>query len=125
MHVVRTKITNLEVKVDGLKKSEEAKLHREHVEVDLSAQMNSKDRDLAGKDAEIVELKHRLREAHEGLETEKQKTDSLEIDLTAESVKAETAEEVHQVSLASLNLARRTMRRCNQRWSLFYLIVNG
>ncbi|KAJ0441464.1 hypothetical protein HanIR_Chr16g0798051 [Helianthus annuus] len=114
MHVIRTKITNLVVQVDGLKKSEadfmakyeEAKSHRERIEVDLSAQINSKDWDLASKDAEIAELKRRLREVHEGLEAEKQKTDSLEIDLTAERVKAETAEEARQVSLASLNLAQ-------------------
>ncbi|KAF5756378.1 hypothetical protein HanXRQr2_Chr17g0813951 [Helianthus annuus] len=113
MHVVRTKITNLEAQVEGLKKSEadfrdryeEAQSHRECVEVDLSAQIISKYRDLAGKDAEIANLKRRLHEAQEGLEAEKkileaerQKTDSLEINLVAEKVKAE-------VSLAALNVA--------------------
>ncbi|MFS7998844.1 hypothetical protein Hanom_Chr12g01158821 [Helianthus anomalus] len=96
MHDVRTKIANLEVQVEGLKKSEEdfkakyeeGKSHRERVEVDLSAQINNKDCDLAGKDAEIAELKRRMRESHKGLEAEKQKTDSLEIDLIAERSKA-------------------------------------
>ncbi|KAM0027658.1 hypothetical protein Hdeb2414_s0019g00542761 [Helianthus debilis subsp. tardiflorus] len=74
--------------------------------VDLSAQILSKDRDLAGKDAEIAELKRCLREAQEGMEVEKEKTKSLEIDLTAEKVKAETAEEAHKVSIAALNLAQ-------------------
>ncbi|MFS7968850.1 hypothetical protein Hanom_Chr09g00802351 [Helianthus anomalus] len=79
MHVAHTKITNFEPQVEGLKKYEadlkakyeEAKSHRERVEVDLSAQIISKDMDLAGKDAKIVELKCRLREAHEGLDAEK------------------------------------------------------
>ncbi|MFS7913794.1 hypothetical protein Hanom_Chr02g00145881 [Helianthus anomalus] len=71
MYVARTKITNLEAQVEELKKSEasykekyeEAKSHRERVEVDLSPQILRKDRDLAGKDTEIAELKRHLREA--------------------------------------------------------------
>ncbi|KAJ0932311.1 hypothetical protein HanPSC8_Chr04g0172201 [Helianthus annuus] len=89
MFTARTKITNLEAQVEGLKKSEaefkekyeETKSHRERAEVDLNAQILSKDRDLAGKDAEIAELKRRLREEQEGLEAEQQKNESMEIDL--------------------------------------------
>ncbi|KAJ0434628.1 hypothetical protein HanOQP8_Chr17g0669031 [Helianthus annuus] len=81
MHVARTKITNLEAQVEGLKKSEadfrdryeEARSHIEHVEI---------------------------------LEAERQKTDSLEIDLAAEKVKAEIAEEACKVSLTALNVAQ-------------------
>ncbi|KAF5818871.1 hypothetical protein HanXRQr2_Chr02g0071071 [Helianthus annuus] len=107
MYAARTKITNLEAQVKELKKSEasykekyeEAKSHRERVEVDLSPQILRKDRDLAGKDTEIAKLKRQLREAQEGLEAEKQKTESLEVDLIAEKVKAETAEEARKVSM--------------------------
>ncbi|MFS8006296.1 hypothetical protein Hanom_Chr14g01247551 [Helianthus anomalus] len=67
----RVKITSLEADVANLKNSEaafkekyeEAKSHRERVEVALNAKILSKDRDLAGKDAEIAELKRRLFEA--------------------------------------------------------------
>ncbi|KAJ0611799.1 hypothetical protein HanHA300_Chr01g0019841 [Helianthus annuus] len=111
MFATRTKITNLEAHVKELKKSEvgykekyeEAKSHRERVEVDLFAQIISKDRDLAGKDAEIVELNRCLREAQEGLEAERQKNESMEIDLTAEKVKADTAEEAHKIANSILN----------------------
>ncbi|MFS7995854.1 hypothetical protein Hanom_Chr12g01122951 [Helianthus anomalus] len=117
MFSMRTKITNLEARIEELKKSEadykdkyeEAKSHRERIEgllVDLSAQIISKDRDLTSKDAEIAELKRRLREAQEGLEAEKQKNESMEIDLAAEKVKAETAEEARKVSLSALNVAQ-------------------
>ncbi|KAM0056622.1 hypothetical protein Hdeb2414_s0006g00220571 [Helianthus debilis subsp. tardiflorus] len=65
MFAVRTKITNLKVRVEELKKSEsdykdkyeEAKSHCEHVEVlqvELSQQIITKDKDLAGKDVEIA-----------------------------------------------------------------------
>ncbi|KAJ0670395.1 hypothetical protein HanOQP8_Chr13g0473691 [Helianthus annuus] len=68
MFAARTKITNLEAQVTGLKKSEadfkekyeEAKSHSERVEVELNAQILCKDRDLAGKDTKIAELKRRL-----------------------------------------------------------------
>ncbi|KAJ0804628.1 hypothetical protein HanPI659440_Chr02g0040211 [Helianthus annuus] len=114
MFAVRTKITNLEARVEELKKSktdykdkyEEAKSHRERVEVDLSAQIINKDRDLAGNDTEIAELKRRLHEAQEGLEAEKQENASMEIDLAAEKVKAETTKEARKVSLAALNVAQ-------------------
>ncbi|KAF5778941.1 hypothetical protein HanRHA438_Chr12g0564811 [Helianthus annuus] len=109
MYVMRTKISNLVAHVEELKKSEadykekyeEAKSHRERVEVDLSAQIISKDRDLASKDAKIAEFKHRLPEALKGLEEEKQKTESQEIDLITEKVKAETAEKERKVSLTT------------------------
>ncbi|MFS7986125.1 hypothetical protein Hanom_Chr11g01006721 [Helianthus anomalus] len=67
MFAARTKITNSEA------------------EVDLNAQILSKNRHLAGKDAEIAELKRRLFEAQK-------KNESLEIDLAEEKVKADTAE---------------------------------
>ncbi|KAF5781624.1 hypothetical protein HanPI659440_Chr11g0417651 [Helianthus annuus] len=114
MYAARAKITNLEAEVQGLKKSkadfkegyEEARSHRECVEVELNAQILSKDRDLTGKDTEIAELKRRLREAHEGLDAEKQKVESLEIDLKAEKVKVETAEEARKISTSTLNVAQ-------------------
>ncbi|KAM0035838.1 hypothetical protein Hdeb2414_s0015g00451251 [Helianthus debilis subsp. tardiflorus] len=66
----------------------------------------SKHRDLASKDAEIVELKRRLFEAHE-------KNEPLEIDLEAEKVKAEiaeearkAAEEARQIKTSALNVAQ-------------------
>ncbi|KAF5766620.1 hypothetical protein HanRHA438_Chr15g0729681 [Helianthus annuus] len=109
MFAARTKFTNLKACVEELKKSEsdykdkyeEAKSHRERVEilqVELSQQIITRDKDLAGKDVEIPELKRRLREVQESLEAEKQKSDSLEIDLTVEKVKAETAEEVFKIA---------------------------
>ncbi|MFS7938178.1 hypothetical protein Hanom_Chr05g00436351 [Helianthus anomalus] len=71
----------------------------------LNARMVNKDKDLAAKDVEIVELKRRLFEAHD-------KNESLEIDLKAERVKAETAEEAKKkaeeardISTSALNMA--------------------
>ncbi|MFS7953663.1 hypothetical protein Hanom_Chr07g00621281 [Helianthus anomalus] len=87
-------ITNLEAEVASLKdKYEEAKSDRERAEI------LSKDRDLAGKDAEIAELKHKLFEAQE-------KNDSLEIDLAAEKVKVDTAKEARKISTSALNVAQ-------------------
>ncbi|MFS7937927.1 hypothetical protein Hanom_Chr05g00433511 [Helianthus anomalus] len=88
---VRTKITNLEAQVEGLKKSEvyfkakyeEAKSNRERVEFLLASTLS------------VFISK-----------AEKQKTDSLEVDLAVEKVKAESAEEARKVSLAALNLAQ-------------------
>ncbi|KAJ0716353.1 hypothetical protein HanPI659440_Chr13g0511691 [Helianthus annuus] len=99
MFTARTKITNLEAEVSSLKeKIKETKPDRE------CAEILRKDRDLAGKDAEIAELKRRLFEVHE-------KNESLEIDLAAEKVKADTtqeahkaAEEAHQISTSALNV---------------------
>ncbi|KAJ0561555.1 hypothetical protein HanHA300_Chr06g0224261 [Helianthus annuus] len=136
MFAARTKITNLKVCVEELKKSEsdykekceEAKSHCEHVEVlqvELSQQIITKDKDLAGKDVEIAELRRRLREAQENLEAEKQKNDSLEIDLTAEKVKAETAEEARKVSQAALKVARKITLRFSRQWSPFSLTWDG
>ncbi|KAM0041209.1 hypothetical protein Hdeb2414_s0011g00363641 [Helianthus debilis subsp. tardiflorus] len=87
MYVACAKIISLEADVANLKKSEaafkekyeEAKSHRERVEVELNAQILSKDRDLAGKDVEIAKLKRRLRKAQEGQDAEKQKVESFEI----------------------------------------------
>ncbi|KAF5814178.1 hypothetical protein HanXRQr2_Chr03g0107851 [Helianthus annuus] len=114
MFAARTKITNLEAEVASLKKSEaafkekykEANSQGERVEVELNTQVLSKDRDLAGKDAEIADLKRRLFEAQE-------KNESLEIDLAAEKVKADTAEEARKaaeearkISISALNVAK-------------------
>ncbi|KAJ0561287.1 hypothetical protein HanHA300_Chr06g0221191 [Helianthus annuus] len=90
MFVAHTKVTNLEAEVVSLnEKIEEAKSDRERVEI------LSKDRDLAGKDAEIAE-----------------KNESLEIDLATEKVKADTAEEARkateearQISTSTFNVA--------------------
>ncbi|KAJ0781602.1 hypothetical protein HanPI659440_Chr06g0251121 [Helianthus annuus] len=66
MSVACTKITNVESKVATLKgKVEDAQADRERVEVELSMRIVNKDKDLAAKDVEIVELKRRLFEAHE------------------------------------------------------------
>ncbi|KAJ0815949.1 hypothetical protein HanPI659440_Chr00c25g0736161 [Helianthus annuus] len=109
MFAARTEITNLKARVDALTKSdadfkekyEEAKLHRERVEVlevELSQKLIDKNKDLACKDVVIAELQRRLRESQEALEVEKQRGESLEIDLAAEKVKAETTEEARKVS---------------------------
>ncbi|KAJ0956674.1 hypothetical protein HanPSC8_Chr01g0018181 [Helianthus annuus] len=52
--------------------------------VELEQKLIVKDKDLAGKDVEIAKLKRCLRESQEALEAEKQKGESLEIDLMAE-----------------------------------------
>ncbi|MFS7912193.1 hypothetical protein Hanom_Chr02g00127031 [Helianthus anomalus] len=113
MFATRTKITNLEAKVSSLKKSEasfkekyeEANSQRERVEGDLNPRIMSKDRDLAEKDAEIAELNRRLFKAQE-------KNESLELDLAAEKVRADTAEEARKateetrkISTSALNVA--------------------
>ncbi|KAJ0525416.1 hypothetical protein HanRHA438_Chr09g0391521 [Helianthus annuus] len=90
MFAVCSKITNLEAEVISLKeKIEEAKSDRERAE-----------------DVEIAELKRRLFEAHE-------KNESLEIDLVAEKVKADTAEEARKaaeearkINTSALNVAQ-------------------
>ncbi|MFS8034071.1 hypothetical protein Hanom_Chr17g01576901 [Helianthus anomalus] len=69
MFVARTKITNLEAHVEELKKSE---LTTKPNMKKPNRTESVKDRELAGKDAEIAELKRRLRKAQEGLEAEKQ-----------------------------------------------------
>ncbi|MFS8003197.1 hypothetical protein Hanom_Chr13g01211051 [Helianthus anomalus] len=56
---------------------------------ELKAQVSSKDKDLATKDVEIIELKRRLHEQTD-------KNESLEIDHEAERVKAAIAEEAKQ-----------------------------
>ncbi|KAJ0764971.1 hypothetical protein HanPI659440_Chr08g0298241 [Helianthus annuus] len=87
-------------------KVEEAQADRERVEVELNAQIVNKNKDLAAKDVEITELECRLYEAHE-------KSESLEIDLAAEKVKADTAEEARKaaeeagnISTSALNVAQ-------------------
>ncbi|MFS7968194.1 hypothetical protein Hanom_Chr09g00794631 [Helianthus anomalus] len=99
MFAVRTENSNLKARVEELKKYEanykdkyeEAKSPRERVEilqVELSQQIPRMDKDLAGKVVEIAELKRRLHEVQENMEVERQKSDSLEIDLAAEKVKS-------------------------------------
>ncbi|KAJ0799859.1 hypothetical protein HanPI659440_Chr03g0096231 [Helianthus annuus] len=77
-----------------------------NIKAELNARVESRDMDLAAKDVEIAELKRRLFEAHE-------KSESLEIDLEAERVKAETAEEAKKkaeeardISTSALNVAQ-------------------
>ncbi|KAJ0766349.1 hypothetical protein HanPI659440_Chr08g0314431 [Helianthus annuus] len=74
--------------------------------VELKTQVSSKDKDLTAKDVEIAELKRCLQEQTD-------KSESLEIDLEAERVKAATAEEakkkaeeVRDVSTSALNVAQ-------------------
>ncbi|MFS7943205.1 hypothetical protein Hanom_Chr06g00497521 [Helianthus anomalus] len=102
MYAARTKITNLEAEIVTLKgKVEEAQADRERFEVELNVQIVSKNKDLASKGVEIVELKRRLFEAHE-----------KKIDLVAENVRADTteearkaAEEARDISTSGLNVA--------------------
>ncbi|MFS7921080.1 hypothetical protein Hanom_Chr03g00232481 [Helianthus anomalus] len=72
----------------------------------FTSQVPSKDKDLVAKDIEIAELKRRLQEQTD-------KSESLEIDLEAERVKAATAEEAKKkveeardVSTSALNVAQ-------------------
>ncbi|KAJ0669256.1 hypothetical protein HanPI659440_Chr17g0698941 [Helianthus annuus] len=84
MYASCSKITDLEAQIATLKgKVEEVPADKDRVEAELNAR---KDKELAAKDVEIAELKRQLFEAHD-------KNESLEIDLEAERVKAETAEE--------------------------------
>ncbi|KAM0055177.1 hypothetical protein Hdeb2414_s0006g00203041 [Helianthus debilis subsp. tardiflorus] len=105
MYAARSKITDLEAEIATLKgKVEEAQADKECVE--LNARIVNKDKNLAAKDVEIAELKRLLFEAHD-------KNESLEIDLEAESVKAEIAEEAkkaameaHDICTSALNVAQ-------------------
>ncbi|KAM0003136.1 hypothetical protein Hdeb2414_s0017g00503011 [Helianthus debilis subsp. tardiflorus] len=84
MYVARSKIIELEAQIATLKgKVEEVQADKDRVEAELNAR---KDKELAAKDVEIAKLKHRFFEAHH-------KNESLEVDLEAERVKFETAEE--------------------------------
>ncbi|KAJ0448723.1 hypothetical protein HanHA89_Chr17g0720261 [Helianthus annuus] len=87
-------------------KVEEVQADKGRVEAELNVRVESKDKDLAAKDVEIAELKRRLFEAHD-------KNKSLEIDLEAERVKVETAEEAKKkaeeardISTSALNVAQ-------------------
>ncbi|KAF5759312.1 hypothetical protein HanXRQr2_Chr16g0739721 [Helianthus annuus] len=107
MYAARSKITDLEAEVVDLKgKVEDGQADKERIEAELKTQVSSKDKDLAAKDVEIVELKRRLQEQTD-------KSESLEIDLEAERGKAATAEEARQkaeeardVSTSALNIAQ-------------------
>ncbi|KAJ0932570.1 hypothetical protein HanPSC8_Chr04g0175161 [Helianthus annuus] len=94
MYAARSKITDLEAQITTLK--------GKFKEFELNAR---KDKELAAKDVEIAELKRRLLESHD-------KNELLEIDLEAERVKAETAEEAKKkaeeardISTSALNVA--------------------
>ncbi|KAM0046017.1 hypothetical protein Hdeb2414_s0009g00310871 [Helianthus debilis subsp. tardiflorus] len=90
MYAARSKITDLEAQVADLKgKVEDERTDKERVEAELKAQVSSRDKDLAAKDVEIAELKHRLQE-----KTDKSK--SLEIDLESE----------RDISTSALNVAQ-------------------
>ncbi|MFS8018861.1 hypothetical protein Hanom_Chr15g01397031 [Helianthus anomalus] len=80
MYAARAKIIDFEAQNATLTKKVEEK---------LKAQVASRDKDLHAKDVEVAELKRRLREHTD-------KSESLEIDLEAERVKAATAEEAKQ-----------------------------
>ncbi|MFS7967287.1 putative intermediate filament, rod domain, coil 1B [Helianthus anomalus] len=107
IYVAHSKITDLEAEIATLKgKVDETQADKECVEAELNARVENRDKDLAAKDVEIEELKRRLFEAHE-------KNESLEIDLEAERVKAETAEEAkkaavegREISTSALNVAQ-------------------
>ncbi|KAJ0782954.1 hypothetical protein HanLR1_Chr01g0014101 [Helianthus annuus] len=107
MYAARTKITDLEAQNATLtNKVEDAEADKERVEAELKAQVASRDKYLHTKDVENAELKHRLREQTD-------KSESLEIDLVAERVKAATAEEAKQkaneareISTSALNVAQ-------------------
>ncbi|KAM0061961.1 hypothetical protein Hdeb2414_s0004g00142391 [Helianthus debilis subsp. tardiflorus] len=81
------KITELEGKIVELTgKVEDMQAAKEHAEAELKAQLVGKDKDLAAKDVEIAELKCRMQEQVD-------RSESLEIDLEAETAKAASAEE--------------------------------
>ncbi|KAM0055877.1 hypothetical protein Hdeb2414_s0006g00211241 [Helianthus debilis subsp. tardiflorus] len=66
MYVVCSKITDLEAQVATLKgKVEEVEADNEHLEAELKAQVASKDKDLAAKDVEIVEITNSIMNATE------------------------------------------------------------
>ncbi|KAM0043957.1 hypothetical protein Hdeb2414_s0010g00347511 [Helianthus debilis subsp. tardiflorus] len=104
MYAARSKITGLEAQSATLKGNvEEVHADKERTEAELNAR---KDKELVAKDVEIAELKRRLFEAID-------KKESLEIDLEAEKVKADTteeakknAEEVRDISTSALNIAQ-------------------
>ncbi|KAJ0702232.1 hypothetical protein HanPI659440_Chr14g0527051 [Helianthus annuus] len=104
MYVAHSKITDLEAQIATLKgKVEEVQVDKERAETELNTR---KDKELAAKDVEIVELKRRLFEAID-------KNESLEIDLEAEKVKADTAketkkkaEEARDISTSALNVVQ-------------------
>ncbi|KAJ0643694.1 hypothetical protein HanOQP8_Chr16g0603391 [Helianthus annuus] len=107
MYATRNKITDLEAQITTLtKKVEDVGEDKECIEAELQAQVASRDKDLHAKDVEIAELKRRLRK-------QTNKSESLEIDLEAERVKAATAEEPKQkaeeardISTSALNVAQ-------------------
>ncbi|KAF5755715.1 hypothetical protein HanXRQr2_Chr17g0805881 [Helianthus annuus] len=112
-YAARSKIVELKGKVADLtakvEDAQAAQAAKEQTEVELAgvkAQLSGKDKDLMAKDVEIAELKRHLQEQVD-------KSESLEIDLEAEKVKATTAEEAKQkaeevrdISTTALNVAQ-------------------
>ncbi|KAJ0668620.1 hypothetical protein HanPI659440_Chr17g0691491 [Helianthus annuus] len=104
MYAARSKITDLEAQISTLKgKVKEVQADKDRVEAELNA---CKDKELAAKDVEIAELKRQVFEVHD-------KNKSLEIDLEAERVMADTAEEAKKkaeeardMSTSALNVAK-------------------
>ncbi|MFS7935501.1 hypothetical protein Hanom_Chr05g00404221 [Helianthus anomalus] len=107
MYAAHSKITDLEAQNATLtKKVEDVEVDKERVEAELKVEVANRDKDLHAKDVEIAELKRRLREQTD-------KSESLDIDLEAERVKAATAEEAKQkadetrdISTSALNVAQ-------------------
>ncbi|KAJ0607249.1 hypothetical protein HanHA89_Chr03g0094411 [Helianthus annuus] len=110
MFDARTKITNLNARVEELTRSkvefeeryEATKVYRKRAEMnqeELKQQLFSNDRDMARKDVEYAELKHYLRESQE-------KVESLEIDLEAEKQKTKATDEVRKFTQEALDVAQ-------------------
>ncbi|KAM0062036.1 hypothetical protein Hdeb2414_s0004g00143341 [Helianthus debilis subsp. tardiflorus] len=104
-YAARSKIVELEGKVAKLtamvEDAQAAQAAKDQAEVELDevkAQLSGKDKDLMAKDVEFTELKRRLQEQVD-------KSESLEIDLEAEKVKAATAEEAKQKVEEALDIS--------------------
>ncbi|KAM0019246.1 hypothetical protein Hdeb2414_s0026g00683301 [Helianthus debilis subsp. tardiflorus] len=99
-------VAELTAKVEDVQAAQAAKGQAEAKLAEVKVQLSSRDKDLIAKDVEIAELKRRLQEQVD-------KSESLEIDLEAEKVKAATAEEAKQkaeeardISTTALNVAQ-------------------
>ncbi|KAM0061825.1 hypothetical protein Hdeb2414_s0004g00140661 [Helianthus debilis subsp. tardiflorus] len=119
MYVARSKITDLEAQVADLKgKVEEGQADKERVEGEFKAHVLNTDKDLAAKDVEIAELKHRLHEQTD-------KNESLEIDLEAERVKAATTKRQEMLAPLLLTLLRSIMPKLKRSWIRWFLTLSG
>ncbi|KAM0039673.1 hypothetical protein Hdeb2414_s0012g00384751 [Helianthus debilis subsp. tardiflorus] len=110
MHKTRKENVNLKAHAETLTKKnaelqaqlDEARSHRERAEQrqeELKKQLAARERDLSGKDVEIVRLKRCLLDTQD-------KCESLEIDLGAEKERADAAEGALNVAQTSLNVAQ-------------------